>query len=785
MPLKIPTLDDRKYQDILREALARIPVHTREWTNFNESDPGVTIIEVFSFLAENLYYRANLIPERNRIKFLSLLGIHLLPGAASEGIVTFSNERGPFETITLNRDLEVFAEKIPFRTTLGLNVLPIECRVLYKKKLINPPAELKQYYDQLYTSWKGEQQSEELELYETRPLDEPSGKGVDLSETVGNSLWVALLARPNGNETVEEARKKVEEARKKIAGKTLSLGIAPQEQRTDIKRNLLPGHRKDEEGKPRLEFLIPKTSPEGTPRIDDGGNPVADYKSLEARPQTDVTLRPGIIQIVLPQKEEEIAYWTNLDPLEAGVGDFPPALEDTNLSARLITWIRVHASGAAKANIQWAGINAAPVKQRAHISNERLPAGTGAPDQTAFLSKTPVIADSVRLTVNSDVWERIDDLLSAGPEVPLTNPQYPFTSSAPKDKDSKVFTLNLESGEIRFGDGFRGARPPINAVIRADYDYGLGSAGNVGAGSIKKGPALPSGIKVTNPLPTWGGADPEKVSEGEKQISRYLGHRDRLVTLTDFETIASRTPGVDIGRVEIVPAFNPDLEQKEPGNAPGAVTIMVIPRYDAEQPDAPLPNRDFINAVCDHIDPRRLVTTEVFLRAPKYVPVWISMGISVVAGKSIAEVTEKVKRTILQYLSPLPAEYGSLLDVDSAKQFAQQYPELSKGWPLRNPVVAQQLLSVAARVTDVSMVHPRVLIATGSVDGNGQMTTSEKETIEMKGLELPRVMAISITSGEPVGLAGLVPGRTLPPSAKSGEVPAKTIPVPVIPEECR
>ena len=33
MPLQLPTLDDRKYQDLLDEALARIPVHNPEWTN--------------------------------------------------------------------------------------------------------------------------------------------------------------------------------------------------------------------------------------------------------------------------------------------------------------------------------------------------------------------------------------------------------------------------------------------------------------------------------------------------------------------------------------------------------------------------------------------------------------------------------------------------------------------------------------------------------------------------------------------------------------------------------
>src|SRR5215475_15288594 len=102
MPLQIPTLDDRRYQDLLDEALARIPVHNPEWTNFNASDPGVTLIQVFAFLTESLLYRAKLIPERNRFKFLQLLGVPLLPASPARGIITITNEKGPEETITLN-----------------------------------------------------------------------------------------------------------------------------------------------------------------------------------------------------------------------------------------------------------------------------------------------------------------------------------------------------------------------------------------------------------------------------------------------------------------------------------------------------------------------------------------------------------------------------------------------------------------------------------------------------------------------------------------------------------
>ena len=132
MPLQLPSIDDRRYQQLVEESLARIPTHTPEWTNFNASDPGVTLIQLFAFLTESLLYRANQIPERNRLKFLQLLGVPLQPASSARGIITIINERGPMETITLNSDLEVRAGQVSFRTVSGLDVLPVEAYVCFK-----------------------------------------------------------------------------------------------------------------------------------------------------------------------------------------------------------------------------------------------------------------------------------------------------------------------------------------------------------------------------------------------------------------------------------------------------------------------------------------------------------------------------------------------------------------------------------------------------------------------------------------------------------------------------
>lgn len=63
------------------QALRRIPVYSPEWTNLNASDPGVTMVELFAFLGENLLYRFNQIPEPLRLKFAALLSVR--PKAAS------------------------------------------------------------------------------------------------------------------------------------------------------------------------------------------------------------------------------------------------------------------------------------------------------------------------------------------------------------------------------------------------------------------------------------------------------------------------------------------------------------------------------------------------------------------------------------------------------------------------------------------------------------------------------------------------------------------------------
>ncbi len=73
MPLQLPNLDDRRYNDLVAEALTRIPTYSPEWTNHNPSDPGITLVELFAYLTDMLLYRLNRVTDDNTRKFLKLL----------------------------------------------------------------------------------------------------------------------------------------------------------------------------------------------------------------------------------------------------------------------------------------------------------------------------------------------------------------------------------------------------------------------------------------------------------------------------------------------------------------------------------------------------------------------------------------------------------------------------------------------------------------------------------------------------------------------------------------
>jgi hypothetical protein len=128
--LPTPRLDDRRFQDLVDEAKRRVQQRCPEWTDHNVSDPGVTLIETFAWMTDQLLYRLNRVPDLNYVKFLELLGVTLLPPTAARADVTFRLSKSQPTTLLIPADTQVSTPRsgsggqITFATERPLPILP-------------------------------------------------------------------------------------------------------------------------------------------------------------------------------------------------------------------------------------------------------------------------------------------------------------------------------------------------------------------------------------------------------------------------------------------------------------------------------------------------------------------------------------------------------------------------------------------------------------------------------------------------------------------------------------
>jgi predicted phage baseplate assembly protein len=134
MPLPTPNLDDRRFQDLVDDAKRLVQQRCPEWTDHNVSDPGVTLIEAFAQMVDQLIYRLNRIPDRHYVKFLDLLGVQMFPPTAATGTATFWLAAPQPGTVVVRAETEVatprtdIQEPVIFGTTEELRIVPCALR---------------------------------------------------------------------------------------------------------------------------------------------------------------------------------------------------------------------------------------------------------------------------------------------------------------------------------------------------------------------------------------------------------------------------------------------------------------------------------------------------------------------------------------------------------------------------------------------------------------------------------------------------------------------------------
>lgn len=586
MPLTAPQLDDRKFEDILREARLRIPVYAPEWTDFNESDPGITLLQLFAWLTEMMLYRVNQIPERNYIKFLQLLGMELRPAQPAVAHVTFTPKAGattagPVPAATQLSAQSTSGDQLIFETEAGLDLIAV------------PMSEV-QVYDGS-TFWR---------VTSTNEKPGPKIQPLGFEPQVGSALYLGFTPPPPQNPPAPEG------------------SFFPQEM--------------------HFRIFLPVDATAGAPQnADEVRFPPPPPVTLvwEYRSKID----PSRWKRLNLYRDESAAFTREGYVLVEGPTD-PVATHEGKVQDVLLFWIRVRLERGSSygagvtPEIDFIRPNTVDAKNLATVKDEDLGTGDGTPNQTLTLERKPVQAGSLTLTV-------LDD-----PNDPNLQPEEwterkDFLASKKSDKH---FVLNRSTGEIRFGDGRRhGAIPLAGSQITAkQYRYGGGDQGNVAAGAISSVLGSIAGVdKVINEKPAIGGRNEQTTEELKEQAPALLRSRQRAVTAEDFAAIAANAGGVS--KATALAQTSPD----HPGvPVPGAVTVVIVPD-SRDKP--PVPSSDLIRQVCNYLDGFRLLTTELYVRGPRYQAIRVEASVFAKPFASFDDVSRKASKALDDYLDPL------------------------------------------------------------------------------------------------------------------------------------
>jgi hypothetical protein len=729
MSLNKPILDDRSYEQIRDELIARIPVYAPEWTDHNPSDPGIALIELFSFLTENLLYRFNQIPDATKLEFLRLLQIPLHSAYPSRALLTLSSKDPLGAAVALQT--QASAGEVKFTLQNEVNVLPVSALGVIKvaEQIPDENTEEGIFYQQAAASVEADATA--AYRVETIWRDEP-GMPRDMDSSVDGIIWIAVLAE-KATETEIIRQRLLTHPKGPLL---LNIGFVPDilldpnldtSSEEYANRFRCPGEGTVADGNP-VSWQI------STGRLTTKNKPI--YHPIQVMGDTSDGLnKEGVVRLQLPNEASKMATYQLDDANMQGVGDLPPTLDDDS-NDRVIFWLRgFRNDGTSMGKILYLGANATVAEQTLLAKAEFMGSGSGQANQVYSLNHRQVIEKSVVLQVEEAPgwmnWQEVES----------------FFASSESDRH---FMLDKQAGQIRFGTGINGRVPQIGQRIRVtQYKYGGGRVGNVAAEAINKLTGNPL-IKVMNPLAAYGGNDAESLEAALQRIPSELRRRNRAVTRGDFKDLALLAPGADLARSEVLPRYHPQLPEQE---SAGVVSVVIWPKEDKHHPNAPLPDKNQIRSVCKYLDARRLVTTELYVLPPKYVPIAIAVGVKVKNGFGIDAVRHWVELALRQYLAPLPP-----------------YGPSGQGWPLGRRVHGPELEAAAHQVEGVEYLEGLEVVG-WDIAGNEILTT-----IDLRKNEVPELIGITVENG-PITLA---PGEMLNPD----EPDSVPVPVPVIKAVC-
>lgn len=590
MPLEAPNLDDRRFDDIVADTIALIPRWSPEWTDRNDSDPGIAIVKMFAWMTELSLFRMNQIPERAYIKFLQMVGIERRPAAAARTELVFTPIRDDVPEVFVPQGTQIAAAAdaagpVVFETTKPLAVLGARLAAV-------------QVFD---------------------------GFGYSLVTT--KAAAAGQWFYPFGPRASD--------------GSCLMLGFASAAAMSAGTITLLVRRARDGAIPAPVRCPDPEETETGASL---GARLVWEYWDLVnwqplsvIRDETQAFTHDGHIELRGPGGAA----------LRARLGDCADSLYWLRCRIDSSAWERAPRLDALL-------INAVPALQASEQRDEVIGASDASPGQAFALARRPILpaiteevvaaAEGRKVTILSLRLE-VDE--GAGPQPWQEMPD--FFASGPDDPH---FTLNRTTGVVAFGDNVNGRIPAAflapggkGNIIARSYLTGGGRRGNIPEATVTSIQGYLPGIGgVTNPYPADGGAEEESVDAAKLRAAAEIKSNGRAVTDEDFEV---RALEAGLRRAKALALTHP----RYPGvKIPGAVTVIAVP--DADAPN-PMPSEATLATVAAHLDRVRLMTTEVHVVAPTYRLIRIEADLLARRNADFGVVRQAVEDRLNAFLHPL------------------------------------------------------------------------------------------------------------------------------------
>jgi predicted phage baseplate assembly protein len=624
-----PDLDDRTWQDLVDQMRALIPKYAPQWTDHNPSDLGITLIELFAWLAEGIVFRLNQTPDKNYLAFLQLLGITRDPPTPARTFLTFTSSVAGPRTVPAGTQAQTVdptgGRPVLFETDEDVEVLPTALTAA-----LGLPPQATGTVAGTYRNL-------------TADLVGPPTAGL-LLEVPGGQTGTLLLGFDGA-----------------VTG-DLSLGLYLYQTARPPGATLDCHYSRDEDEPaawPRVDAVVDGT--QGL--VHDGPLRVtvpADWTAQRAggrapaQPWTTVTAPDEATAVTDP------LFWLRVSitaPAPAAPGD----------AARPVV-----------VGIDRLVFNAASARTALTVREpEQLGTSTGRPFQVFPLANRPLY----RRPGLTGPYAHLE--VQVGTGTPTTWQTWELVDELPTGR-GQVYRVEPVAGEIRFGNhdeetgAGSGSIPPSGSRIQARrYRYvATGAGGNVGPeqvvilGTTPEG-QIPPGIgTVSNHGPARDGTDEEPIEETMRRAPEELRIRYRAVTVDDYEFLA-REASNDLRVIRCLPPRQHAVTA--PGNpppwragdpwefgglvrAPGTVNLVVVPDRGLSV-RRPEPTEDQIRLVQGYLDARRDLTARLEVVAPRYLPVVVSVEIVVwqqalEAGASRGAIEADTRSRIQQFLHP-------------------------------------------------------------------------------------------------------------------------------------